>query len=257
MSKGIQVSLVSNAGVLVEINETKMLIDALWEHSEAYSSPPEEIHEQMLYGTAGSKWRNADYLLFTHLHKDHFEQDVVIEYLQYNNVRSVYFDSRPAVAESDKLEQYLAERELVHGRFGLQCDSYKHWQLNEQLAVTAICTPHMGIHAHQDHVAIVLHGGGKHLLFVADAEFPLPIFKQALGGIRPDAVFLNPVHFYSKRALRFVVEELQVKKIVAYHIPFAGEGNSVFRRMISKKLDSVGTIIPVDILWNIGDCLEI
>lgn len=261
MDSSIQVSLVSNAGVLLQIGTEKILLDALWQQSADYSAPPSAIYEQMLNGAADSKWRNADYLLFTHLHNDHFAQNKVIEYLEHNSVRAVWFE-RPDclydnIGDSSLLLKYLQVSDVAYREFNLQRGQYKRIELSDTLAITAICTEHMGINAHQDHIAIVVHSDSKNILFVTDAEFPLAIFKQALVDIQLDAVFLNPVHFYSRRALNFVVEELAAKKLVVYHLPFAGEGNSVFRRMVIKKLPAISERLPVQVLWNVGDCVTI
>lgn len=255
--KTIIVSLVSNAGLLLQLGSTKILLDAIWSQSAAYSSPPASIRTQWLSGNPHSQWCNADYIVFTHLHNDHFEETEVIDYLAANKVRAVWFEPQDKVTSTAKLSSYMREHAVEHHSFEAECGRYTKHKLNEQLAITGICTAHMGINAHESHNALLIDYLDKHILLVADAEFPEPIFKQALKGVQPDAVFLNPVHFYSRRVLQFVTQELGAKMLVVYHVPFAGEGNSVFRRMVSKKLPQISAQIPVNLLWNIGDSLEL
>lgn len=257
MDKQITISLVSNAGVLIQGGGYKILLDALWTESGDYSPPPACLLEQLFAGEPDSKWRNADILLFSHVHKDHFAPDVVIEYLRHNKVHSVWFEPQERVVDSTCLIQELYARQIEHVHFELDNCEWKTHVVSDDLTITNIRTSHMGIHAHEKHDALLLQIGGKNLLFVADAEFPETTFKQAVGDIQLDAVFLNPVHFYSRRALEFLVDELRAKMIVVYHIPFEGEGNSVFRRMVSKKLPTVAQRIPVRVLWNVGDGLDI
>lgn len=252
----IKISLVSNAGLLLQIGTIKILVDAIWTHSEAYSPPPAEIQTQWLSGDRRKKWCNVDYIILTHLHNDHFEEAAIIEYLQHNQVREVWFAPQEDYA-SDQLGSYMIQAQIRHRDISAEPGKCRRFKINDELTIATICTQHMGTNAHETHNAILISYQDKNILLVADAQFPEPVFKLALGNIKPDAIFLNPVHFYSRRALQAVLEELQAKKIVVYHTPFANEGNSVFRRMVSKKLPQVSEKIPVKVLWNAGDYLEV
>lgn len=254
--KIIKISLVSNAGLLLQIDTVKILLDAIWQQSAAYSSPPQEIQTQWLSGDRRKKWCNVDYIICTHLHNDHFEETAIIDYLKHNTVREVWFAPQDGYA-SDQLCNYLSTTQIRHRDISTESGQCRRFKINDQLTIAVIGTAHMGAHADESHNAILITYYDKNILLVADAEFPADTFKQVLGSVEPDAIFVNPVHFYSRRALKMITEELHAKKIVVYHTPFANEGNSVFRRMIDKKLPQVAEQIPIKLLWNKGDYLEV
>ena len=78
----------ANAGVLIECGGTRLLLDGIRRAPFAPFLPtPPQILEQMLSGPETSRWRSVDFLLFSHLHPDHFDEEAVRDYLAGNRVR--------------------------------------------------------------------------------------------------------------------------------------------------------------------------
>ena len=81
----------ANAGVLIECGGTRLLLDGIRRAPFAPFLPtPPQILEQMLSGPETSRWRSVDFLLFSHLHPDHFDEEAVRDYLAGNRVREIF-----------------------------------------------------------------------------------------------------------------------------------------------------------------------
>ena len=78
MELPIQVTLAANAGVLLRVRNTSILIDALFADTSSCGPSP-ETRERLLCGLP--PFDEVDYVLFTHLHQDHFSEDVTREFL--------------------------------------------------------------------------------------------------------------------------------------------------------------------------------
>ena len=86
-------TLIANAGILLEINGIRFLIDGLHHSSQYPFSPvPQAMLDQMLRGEG--PFRDADFLLFTHDHPDHWSPALTQAYLQANRVRRVLLPPR-------------------------------------------------------------------------------------------------------------------------------------------------------------------
>ncbi len=86
-------TLIANAGILLEIDGIRFLIDGLHHSSQYPFSPvPQAMLDQMLRGEG--PFRDADFLLFTHDHPDHWSPALTQAYLQANCVRRVLLPPR-------------------------------------------------------------------------------------------------------------------------------------------------------------------
>ena len=86
-------TLIANAGILLEIDGIRFLIDGLHHSSQYPFSPvPQAMLDQMLRGEG--PFRDADFLLFTHDHPDHWSPALTQAYLQANRVRRVLLPPR-------------------------------------------------------------------------------------------------------------------------------------------------------------------
>lgn len=88
MKKLNSIIYVSNAGVLINLNNKKILIDGLC-NSELpiYKNPPAEIRNQMIKGI--SPFDNIDLMLISHHHGDHFDPYSIGEFLKLNSNTTV------------------------------------------------------------------------------------------------------------------------------------------------------------------------
>ena len=78
MSEALRVTLLANAGLLLEYEGTTLLIDGIFHSRDVpFSSLPQDVWQKLLRGDA--PFGNIDYLLFTHHHPDHFSAAMTVE----------------------------------------------------------------------------------------------------------------------------------------------------------------------------------
>lgn len=81
----IEITYISNAGILIQCEKTRILIDAL-QDAEGYpfSATPDGIINQMFDSEHKSIYNDIDFLIVTHNHPDHITPKLVEEYLKRN-----------------------------------------------------------------------------------------------------------------------------------------------------------------------------
>lgn len=77
------VTYISNAGVLLKLNDKKILIDGFCKSVDPiYKNIPADISDQIIHGIP--PFNNIDLMLITHEHEDHFHVESVCAFLQHN-----------------------------------------------------------------------------------------------------------------------------------------------------------------------------
>ena len=86
MEPPIQVTLAANAGVLLRVRNTSILIDALFADTSGCGLSP-ETRERLMSDLP--PFDEVDYVLFTHLHEDHFSEDMTRTFLRRHTVKGL------------------------------------------------------------------------------------------------------------------------------------------------------------------------
>ena len=228
----IQVTLVANAGILLRVQDTSILLDALFSDPTcSFCEPSPATKERLLCGRP--PFDAVDYVLFTHLHKDHFSEDMTREFLRRNSVKGLMLPG------SEELER--------HGFFdfvketGTPCAALSRqikktvFTLSDDIQVTAFQTLHLDAKYHDvPHFCYLIACGEKRLLFTSDADYTRETVSF-LGAQKLLAAFVNPLFFSDLQRRRFFRGALPAEKIVVYHLPFTAE-EELLRRMFTQSL---------------------
>lgn len=80
----VKVTYIANAGFLIQVNEKKVLVDALFEEikNEHYDCPSKELTKSMITGKG--VFKDIDVLAFTHEHFDNFDEKLATSFLENN-----------------------------------------------------------------------------------------------------------------------------------------------------------------------------
>ena len=102
------ITYIANEGFLIETNNSKVLIDALFGgiRGNWCDQPNDSVSNFMLKGIP--PFDSIDLVLVSHKHSDHFNEQMVITFLT-NNKKTVLIVCQsvvPAIAESNPLEKY-------------------------------------------------------------------------------------------------------------------------------------------------------
>ena len=94
----VQVTYIANAGFLIEVNNKKILIDALLEkHEPQYCViPTDNLLKNMK--SAADEFSDINIIVSTHHHPDHFCKAVVMSHL-LNNPKGVYISTKQTIDE--------------------------------------------------------------------------------------------------------------------------------------------------------------
>ena len=137
--KPIEITVAANAGVMIRAGNTVILADVLEDAGPyPFDRLPDSVLSQMAEGE--NPWRNAQYLIFTHEHPDHFAPDLVRRYLSRNTVRRLVLPNRPDKENQDLLSELRESRAPVWA----PPDEIGKWHtfvLQKDILLHTACTP--------------------------------------------------------------------------------------------------------------------
>lgn len=233
MDARIQVTLIANAGVLLRYGDTAILLDALFDYEEnAFCAPSPAVREKLLRGEP--PFDGVNYLLFTHLHADHFSGKLTEEYLSRHAVKGLLL---PLSEQEDRQDFLTFVRESGTPCFVLTGRTARaDFHLSTDLEISAFRTLHLDEKYHSvPHFCYLVRCGEQRLLFTADADYTEESFSF-LGSEPLQAAFVNPLFFSDLQRRRFFHGSLPAETIAVYHLPFPPEDEGILGRMFSRSL---------------------
>lgn len=235
MNDCIKITLVANAGVLVEHNGIGLLVDGI-HHEEGHPFSKVSKSDMKFMQQGASIFANLDYLLFTHEHPDHFTPKYVSEHIHLRSVKGLFLpherDGSPDLA---LLHNHARNLAIPYMALGLEPGEMKRLVLTDDLVVTAIGTRHMGPQyktIRNDCFLLTL--AGKNLLFTGDADHVFEYFENALSEVAVDVVFVNPIFYHNPYGQEIINDIFQPRDLVIYHMPFEQDDTMQFSYMVKR-----------------------
>lgn len=232
MEETLRVTLVCNAGILLEYQGITMLMDGIYgPEGHPFSNLSAATWQQMLRGEG--RFSKVDYLLFTHAHPDHFSPAMTQEYLENRSVKGVFKPGADTPGTS--LDTFLQTRQIPYVDLSRRTDRAV-FRIEPQLTVRAFTTQHLdrkfwGVR----HVCYLLSFGEKHVLFTADVDYMSASFEP-VQHLPLRAAFLNPLFFRAFHNPKFFQGELKAEIYCVYHVPFQKDDTMHMRYMLQKDL---------------------
>ena len=231
MDRALRVTLVANAGLLLEFDGVRILMDAIYgRKGHPFSNLRPEMWEELLAGEP--PFDHIDYLFFTHRHPDHFTPRMVLEYLKVRHVRGVFM---PQCEEAERcgLTGFLKEHHIPCVELS-PLTNRASFRIEPRIVVRPIQTWHLdeqfrGV----PHFCFLINFGGRQVLFTADADYVHERFEQ-LSGTFLSAVFINPLFFNAIRSGHFFRGQFNTARYCIYHIPFSGEDSLKMRDSLAR-----------------------
>ena len=177
----MEIKRTANAGVLLELDGKRILMDGVCREVKPYLATPAHIREMLLQEL-------PDALLFTHRHTDHYDAAFVSEYLQKT--------AGPVLGPADI--PFCSENAYVFG----------------PVSITPVPSRHIGKTEKMGHVSFVLEGS-RCIWFLGDAS-PL-LWKERADLPTPD-VLIAP-YAYGFGGGWQIAKELGAEDIVLLHLP--------------------------------------
>lgn len=213
--EGVKLTLIANAGVLLEYRGVRYLIDGIHTNDDLeFDGVPQQLLGQMLCGSG--ELADIDYLLFTHEHIDHFMAGLTQTYLQNNRVRGIVVPAHGG-GRLAGLKEYARETGVEVIAPELENGQSFRTKLGEGELVVAGMR-HMGAQFREvQSCSLLLELGSKRLLFTGDSDYIPAWFEGAFGGTKVDVLFVNPL-FYLNPLGQQIIEELAPQTLVVYHL---------------------------------------
>lgn len=244
----ITITLLANAGLLVEYRGARILIDGLFaRQGHPFSTLPPAVYDELMRGEG--PFANVDHLIFSHAHPDHYDPVAVAQYLKSNRVRTIYL---PAGACRNELIKEIAKAQGVHvWESTLTLGQAYLCPLQSGIRLLLMALPHMdmgalGEYAKVDCNCIVLELGGRRLLFSGDCDALPPTRFEPFAQAEIEAAFINPYFFHMARGKAALNDYIRPKRIFICHLPFEGEEDALkLHALVRYDLRHAEGIIPV------------
>ena len=233
MGERLRVTLIANAGLLLEYQGITLMLDGIYgKEGHPFSNLRPEVWRRMLAG--GPPFEKIDYLLFSHAHPDHFSPEMTMEFLRHRTVKGIFLPQTGSVTDSG-LTAYLKEQRIPCVPLSVQTD-HAVYRVEPGISVRAFTTKHLdkkfqGVR----HFCYLLSFGEKNVLFTADVDYTTEDF-DAIRAIPLRAVFVNPLFFGVLRRGKFFHGQLNTQSICIYHVPFSEDDSLRMRPVLAHEL---------------------
>lgn len=232
MGEKLKVTLVCNAGLLIEYKGTTLLLDGIYgREGHPFSNLTDAVWHQMLQGQG--LFSKVDYLLFTHAHPDHFSPSMTLRYLQSRPVKGIF---KPEADEAGSaLDTYLMEKRIPCVDLSGKTDRAS-FRIEPHICVRAFTTLHLDKQFRNvRHLCYVISFDDKHVLFTADVDYMNTDFAF-VGDLPLRAVFMNPLFFRVFHNRKFFAGGLSADAYCVYHVPFEKDDSMRMRYTLQRDL---------------------
>ena len=216
VQSALTITFLANEGVLLSSGADKVLIDALFlKYETGYAVPAESTQTGLARARPPF---DADLVLATHRHGDHFHPAPMAEHLR-TNPRAVLVTSQQVI---DSLRSVFRPGPAVASRIASRtmAPGTRRRMLVNGISLELLGLPHGGRrHRHVEHLGYIVELGGRRVLHVGDAE----LSEATLAPFRLDTaridVALLPAWLVTDRESREVIRRwIRPRQVVAFHM---------------------------------------
>jgi L-ascorbate metabolism protein UlaG (beta-lactamase superfamily) len=215
--KKIDVTYIANCGFLLETNGKQLVIDALFKEGfHNYLVTPDSIAARII--TSQKPFNNVHLMLITHNHEDHFNDSLVVKYLNYNPDNILI--APPLVAQTIlKHPDYKKSKNQIVELDKVNQD--KNDTIIQGIRIRSFFIQHDN-RPEIENVGYLIDMDGIKIFHTGDCTGAdtLQIKNLQLQNKDIDLAFLNYYGFWRyKKSRDFLKENINPKEIVLMHIP--------------------------------------
>lgn len=244
-------TLLASTGMLIEADGVKFLIDGLHKkNSTTFSGLSAEVLADLCEGKK-ELYQNINYLIFTHLHEDHFSAEYTEKYLESNSVDGFFAPEilkEKYISLNNKVEQNSDQSYY----FDLSLGEKQTIRLSDDFSIEVFSAVHAGDqYADVENYCYLINFGGRKLFIISDSDYDSEYFSKMLKNEDIEAAFINPLFLNNKRGREVITEALKAERLIVYHIPFADDDKYRMRNMVKRDAEKYKDQLPeINILWN-------
>ena len=215
---GQQITYVGNMGVLIENETLGILIDGLHKkYKAAYQYPPERLVTTLI-GKEHPYQPPIQLLLNTHIHKDHFDAELVLEFLKENPEAKLLGPAQTAEA----LVDLGTAQHLDTSVYEVKTIDYtiQEYTLHDvQIKAFFIDHANPARHSATKNVGFLIKLDGKNILHLGDAAMDASIFSQL--NLKTEAIDLAIIPDWlamSRSGANIIKTYIAAKQLLITHI---------------------------------------
>lgn len=248
MKQTNKITYIANAGVMIDLQGKKILIDGLCNPKlPIYKNTPDDIKKRIIQGR--SPFNNIDVILFTHHHTDHFDPISTAEFIKYN-------PNTPVVSTKEVISRIKNIEESTLLELDPALGSTEKISV-QGIKISAIPMLHEGKeYINVKNLAYQIEVEGTRILHVGDAKSVKENFDCLDNEID---ILIAPFPFVGLPSARQVIEKyINPKKIAAVHLPYQELDSFGWIEGTKKSLGRVSdNFVETVFFEEIGDNLEI
>lgn len=245
MNEEISVTLIANAGLLIQGKSRRFLIDGLHhDENQPFSIASKKKLNEVIDGS--EEYKDVEYIMYTHCHSDHFSGKHTKAYLERNRIETLFLPHMGKDKERDtELESYLLGEDIhqmkLHGDVG----ELRTYKISGEVRIHAFKAIHMGEeYKEEPHYCIVLGIGSHNILILGDADYDINTFKKALSGLSIHVMIINPLFFNHKSGRQIMTDLIRPEEIIIYHIPFEEDDVYGICRLTKRDMEKYQGVFP-------------
>lgn len=235
----IKLTEVVNAGLLIEADNTKILIDGLHTiKKRVWSTIDDKLRDYIIYGNG--EFKNINYLLFTHQHNDHFNLDITLEYIKNNKVDKLLITElkddtlKNSSLLTEMKSAYNEVNTLLMGNVNITFFKSKHLG-NKRLDI--------------NHYSFIINIKNKNILYIGDADFKNPDFQEIILKYTINIV-ISPLLLTNSKSGRELLSKIKPELLIINHLPNTDDDKYNYRDIVEKDLKKYGDILPQTIIFQ-------
>ena len=217
--EGVRITFFNNAGFMIVVGDTKIFVDLLYDNYPLHTAPDRAVLQRAV--TAQPPFDQADLILATHYHGDHFSADLVRDYLR-SSPETVFVSSPQAVRQINNRGAEFKDRLIA-----VSLDPGESSQLSvKDIELSCFYISHgdgavlnIGFAITVDQVTF-FHSGDMYADSHADAAVSLADLQAyRLPQMGIDVAFLPSYVFLYEENRPLITEGIQAHYLVPMHFP--------------------------------------
>ncbi|WKY47330.1 MBL fold metallo-hydrolase [Eubacteriaceae bacterium ES3] len=234
MGPAINLTYISNAGVLINIADVTLMVDGLCGSDGLYySATPKAIAEKIKASEYSEEKITA--ALYTHSHSDHFSKMSNLDFLFYNPNSALVAGSD--VINTIEADTSVIKKEVKNKFFTSNVNSSITFS-DQNLVIQPLSTVHMGKeYKNVEHFSYYISINNQRILYLGDAELIPENFNHPDFTPNPVDLLIAPFPYISTfRGQKIIRDIIKPKAIAVVHLPQAQDDSLDWTKQTVKML---------------------
>ncbi|MDF3000694.1 MAG: hypothetical protein K0Q48_813 [Bacillota bacterium] len=250
-----RLTYVANAGVLLNLQGKKILIDGLCKEGfDLYRTTPDQMAEDILLGVP--PYDGIDLMLFTHHHGDHFDSELVAAYVRNGGTAKILSTEKAIASVRKRLNSEQDAADPENQLISLDLEPGRRQTLHlSGIEIEAISMIHFGEEYETVRNLAFLIRGNKIILHVGDGASEANNYQNLKLEEEGIDLMIVPFPYVSLPSSQKLIQEwIKPKEIVALHLPQKDKDLYGWIAAAKKSAEKAGqTFPPVTFLEELGE----